>query len=100
MEMVKMSLTEKIDPATNSVIQEFLDTFVVDPVIRLDMEAFFAHAARVNPRISADELASLGKFSEVYKDLKHESARALIRHAANEAVLRILHAYHEIKEQL
>jgi hypothetical protein len=89
-----------IDPATNEVIQEFLDNFVADPAIRLDMEMFFAHAARVNPCIPADHLASLKQFSEVYKDLKHQSARALVKHAANESVLRILQAYHEIKEQL
>jgi hypothetical protein len=94
-----MCLT-KFDPANNTVIQEFLDTFVVDPVIRLDIEAFFAHAARVNPSMPAEQLASLKQFSVVYKDLKHHSARKLIQHAANEAVLRILEAYHEIKEQL
>jgi hypothetical protein len=89
----------QIDPATNAVVQEFLDNFVTDPVIRLDVEAFLAHAARVNPCVSADHLASLGQINSVYKDLKHQSARKVIRYGANAAVLQILEAYHVIKEQ-
>jgi len=90
----------QIDPATNQVIQEFLELFVTDPAIRLDVEEFFTHAARVNHSISAETLADLKRFSEVYKDPKHESERALVRYGANVAVLGILEIYHEIKEQL
>jgi hypothetical protein len=90
----KMSLIEKIDPATNAVIQEFLDTFTCDPSIRMDLEEFFAHAARVDTYASADQMASMALFIEVYKGFKDQSVRKLWRHGANAAVLQFLQAYH------
>jgi hypothetical protein len=98
--MEKMMSLTKIDPATNAVIQEFLDNFVTDPAIRMEIEMFLSHAALANSYMSANRLASLGAFSEVYKDPKHKSARAAIAYAANSAVLEILRVYHETKEQL
>jgi hypothetical protein len=89
-----------IDPATNATIQNFLDDFVQDPMIRMEIEVFLSHAARVNPFISEKDLAELGRFSEVYRDAKHHDARELIRHGANQAVLGILQVWHEIREAL
>ncbi|MGH9634650.1 MAG: hypothetical protein ACRD72_07440 [Candidatus Angelobacter sp.] len=100
MAKLKPNAAGSIDPATNPVIQAFLDDFARDPVIRLDLEMFFAHAVRVNPCIPASDLAKLAWFSETYRNPKYQSIRELVENGAKQAVLGILQAYHEIKEQL
>jgi hypothetical protein len=97
METQKQNDLIAIDPATHPVIINFLDDFCPDPAIRLEMEEFFEHAARVNPMISPDILAQLAVHSEMYRDPKYQHARKYISFVANQAALGILQAYHEIK---
>ena len=89
---------EKIDPATNPVIRQFLDLFVPDPVLRLAVEEYLSHEASVNPDNSGNGLEALDLFNQVYLTAKHDDARKLIAYGANAGVLGMLEEWRRRKE--
>src|ERR1700720_2454695 len=75
----------------DTTITEFLDNFVVDPVLRLDVERRLTESMHADPRIGHGVLAELSRFTQVFKDPEtSSSARAAIKFAANQAVLALL----------
>jgi hypothetical protein len=85
----------KFDPATDPAIQEFLDLFVPDPCVRMELEQLFSDAMRNSDRVNPDDVAKLKVFATLHNDPKYHSIRSLIRYAANTAVLQFLQAYRE-----
>jgi hypothetical protein len=89
----------KFDPATDATIQQFLDLFVTDPVLRLAVEEMLSEAVNTNPHISpGGELEALAMFSKVYLDARQEDARKLIAYGANAGVLGMLEKWRESKK--
>lgn len=83
------------NPATDETLQEFMELFVPDPCIRMDLEELFSVAARNSTRVNPDDVAKLKSFAAAYNDSKNQAVRNLIKYAANAAVLQIIHAFRE-----
>jgi len=90
-----MEYNIKFDPATNETLQEFMNIFVPDPCIRMDLEELFSVAARNSTCVNPDDVAKLKIFAAAYNDAENQAVRNLIKYAANAAVVQIIHAFRE-----
>jgi hypothetical protein len=77
----------------SEIVREFLETFVEDTAIRLEVETVFMDAERVDPYVSPDDLANLARVSAFYK----ANPSPELMYTANVAVLEMLRVYREIK---
>lgn len=83
-----------VNPATNRIMQEFLDTFVKDPVRRMAVEQLFQYEAQINPFISPKVLQELAGMTVIFNDPKSDSSmRSALQFAANVGILAYLEAY-------
>lgn len=78
------------DPETDSTLQQFLDLFIEDVAIRLELESIFSAIARRDSNAAPDAPKPLLFFAAAYKAASDESVRRGIKWGARAAALQFI----------